>query len=168
MSDWGREWRLNSGSTVILGPSSSKSEFRLVKRDSPGKRCYSVEYAAGEMPETWEDCELYPQGTESFRWKGAKLPEWKSESETGKHYCDRIAQNLGSTTSDTKRLEGELSADGAMIKVWLFIARNAVNLPGRKSDLLIVRTRSELPWSNAAETGGVSMNEDGTGHGNSL
>jgi hypothetical protein len=167
MSDWGREWRLNSGSNVIVDPSSSTPAFRLVKRDNPGIRCYSVEYEAGDMPETWEDCELYPQGTASFRWDGQKLPAWKSESETGKQYSDRIAENLRFTTADTKRLEGELSADGEMIKVWLFIARNAVNLPGRKGDLLVVRTRSELPWSDAAEAGGVGMIEDGTGHGNS-
>lgn len=164
MGVWEREWKLNAGSAVISGPPPQESVFELVRHDAQGITFYTVQFGEGRMPASWEGVKLFPQGSTPRAWSNGKLPAWTGTQ--GPAYSTGIAKHLSLTDSDTERLEGELSSGGAKVKVWLFRAADAVDRPAPNNDLLIVRTRSALPWSNAAAAGGVGPIEDGTGHGN--
>jgi hypothetical protein len=162
MGLWEREWTVSEGNSTITG-GHQPSVFTLVKRTGPGPTCYAIEYQAGELPDAWEETVLVRRGSAALTWNGEKLNPWTAAETMA--YRNGIITMLTQTNTNTIRLEGEVSLDGSMRRVLLFIAHDAVQKSADElEDLLIVRSETNFAWTDS--NGVVGPIEDGTGHGN--
>jgi len=174
MNLWEREWTINAGPDDVFLKSDSP-KFVLHKHGVNGSTSFDVRFEGNQMPAEWNDCSLVARGTEPFRFEGDPLPKFDESQITKDLYNDAIKNALASTTTSTRRLEGELDDGLGRKAVFLFLARNAVAFKDEKGntilqDLLVLKRSRLFSWSPTAGVAPETLSgipiDDGTAHGN--
>lgn len=173
MNLWEREWKINSDPEDVFLEAGSKA-FTIKKNGLNGGSTFDVYFNGDGMPAEWNDCSLVARGTEPFKLIGDPLPIFDESAATRNKYNEAIKAALLTTTTSTRRLEGELDTGVGRKAVFLFLARNAVasiNTSGivTLQDLLVLKRTTLFSWSPAigvdpATITGIPI-DDGTIHG---
>jgi hypothetical protein len=176
MIAWDRPngWEIDDGPKHVL-LQGHVTVFRLIEDTSGGFIRYKVDFDDGFMPESWRGAVFDVRGQSSLVWSENLLNPWSMTEKV--NYNEAIGLVTQDASTDTLRLEAEITIDGKKAVIILLGSENAVKGsqdPTVLEPLMVVLKRVSLgsPQIGAAEFvekphregHRIGMQQDGTAH----
>lgn len=176
MIAWDRPdgWAIDDGPKNVFQPDHA-TVFRLIEDRSSGFIRYKVDFDDGFMPEAWRNAVFEVRGQSPLAWSENLLNPWSPTEKI--NYNEAIGLVMQDASTDTLRLEAEITIDGKKAVIILVGSENAVKDEPSSADtepLLIILKRVSLgsPQIGAAASvekphragHRIGMQQDGTAH----
>src|SRR5690242_18044419 len=125
MIAWDRAdgWAIDDGPKNVFLPDHA-TVFRLVEDKSSGFTRYKVDFDDGFMPTAWRDAVFDVRGQSPLVWSENLLNPWSGAEKI--NYNEAIGLVMQDASTDTLRLEGEITIEGKKAIIILVGSENAV------------------------------------------